>query len=116
MLNEHVRELTDDNWEGEVLNAAGTVLVDFWAEWCAPCRMLAPAIDQLATEFAGRVTVGKLNVDDHGAVAERYGIRSIPTLLVFRGGKIVEQRVGVLPKAELARLLESHAAATASAT
>ena len=105
-MNEHVKELTDGNWDAEVLQAKGTVLVDFWASWCAPCRMIAPSIESLATEFKDRAKVGKLNVDDNPKVAERYRITSIPTLLVFRGGQIVEQRVGAAPQAEMASLIE----------
>jgi thioredoxin 1 len=82
------------------------VLVDFWAEWCAPCRMIAPAIDALATSYAGRVKVGKLNVDESPAVAEAFGVRSIPTLVVFKGGKVVEQQVGALPQPRIAQMLE----------
>ncbi|MBI3932465.1 MAG: thioredoxin [Acidobacteria bacterium] len=112
-MNENVRELTTENWESEVLSAAEPVLVDFWAEWCAPCRMIAPTIDALATEYAGRVKVGKLNVDENEEIAGRYGIRSIPTLLVFRGGAVVEQRVGAAPKADVARILDAHVGAPA---
>ena len=109
-MNEHVRELTDENWDREVLQAPGTVLVDFWAPWCPPCRMIAPSIDALGAEFQGRAKVGKLNVDDNPRVAERYRISSIPTLLVFRGGQLAEQRVGALPKAEIASLIERQLA------
>ena len=105
-MNEHVSELTDGNWDGEVLKAEGTVLVDFWASWCPPCRMIAPSIESLAAEFKGRAKVGKLNVDDNPEVAARYRITSIPTLLVFRGGQLVDQRVGALPKTEIASLIE----------
>lgn len=114
-MNENVRVFTSDNWDKDVLAAAGPVLVDFWAEWCAPCRMIAPTIEALAAEFAGRVTVGKLNVDENEAVASRYEIRSIPTLLVLKGGQVVEQRVGAASREELTRLLASHAVETARA-
>jgi thioredoxin len=113
-LNEHVRELTSANWEAEVLKAGEPVLVDFWAAWCAPCRAIAPTIDALAQQYAGKVKVGKLNVDEHGEIAEKYGIRSIPTLLVFRSGEVADQRVGALPRPQLEQLLEQHAASTAS--
>jgi thioredoxin 1 len=105
-VNEHVRELTDGNWDGEVLKSADTVLVDFWAPWCPPCRMIAPSIEALAEEFKGRAKVGKLNVDDNPEVAARYRITSIPTLLLFRGGQLVDQRVGAAPKPEIASLIE----------
>ena len=110
-MNQQVQELTQANWEREVLKADGPVLVDFWAEWCGPCRALGPTIDQLATDYAGRVKVGKLNVDANGEISQRYGVQAIPTLLVFNAGKVVEQRVGLVPKAELVRLLEGQIAA-----
>jgi len=113
-MNENVRELTTDNWETEVLQSEEPVLVDFWAEWCPPCRAIAPTIDELATEFSGRVKVGKLDVDSHDQIAGRYGVRSIPTLLVFAKGQVVEQRVGALPKSELVKLLDGQLAGAAN--
>lgn len=98
--------LTDEAFENDVLDADQPVLVDFWAPWCGPCRVLGPTIDQLAEEFAGRVTVGKLNVDDNPETAARYGVRSIPTLLLIQDGEVVDQTVGVAPKEQLARTLE----------
>jgi len=112
-VSEKVRVFTDENFEAEVLRAAEPVLVDFWAAWCAPCRMVAPAVEAVAEEFAGRVRVGKLDVDGNGATAERYGISGIPALLVFRDGRVVDQRIGAVPKSELVRLLEAHAPAAA---
>jgi thioredoxin 1 len=112
-LNDKIQVLNSGNWDREVLQSKEPVLVDFWAEWCAPCRMIAPHIDALAQEYAGRVKVGKLDVDQSCDIAGRYGIRSIPTLLIFRDGKVVEQRVGALPKQELARLLDQHVGAGA---
>jgi thioredoxin 1 len=107
-LNETVRVLTSQNWENEVANSPEPVLVDFWAEWCPPCRQLAPTIDALAQEYAGRVKVGKLNVDEHQDVAARFGIHAIPALLVFRGGQLIDQRLGNLPREEVRRLLETQ--------
>jgi thioredoxin 1 len=107
-LSDKVRVFTDDNFDVEVLRAAGPVLVDFWATWCPPCRVIAPFIDAVAEEFDGRARVGKVDVDQNPAVAERYGVQSIPTLLVFKDGKVVDARIGAVPRAELARLLDSQ--------
>jgi len=108
-LNQSTQVFTDENWEAEVLEAEGTVLVDFWAAWCPPCRALSPLVDELALEYEGRVKVGKLDVDGSPEVAARYGITSIPTLLVFQGGQVVAQRVGALPRAELRSWLDAIA-------
>jgi len=109
-VNADVIVLTDDNWTSEVLEAKEPVLVDFWAEWCAPCRMIAPAIEALATSYSGRVRVGKLNVDENPAVAQAVGVRSIPTLLVFKGGKVVDQQIGAVPQPRIAQMLERQLA------
>jgi len=114
-VNANIKVLTTDNFEQEVLQSAEPVLVDFWATWCPPCRLIAPTIEALADEYQGRVKVAKLDVDEHGELAGRYGIRSIPTLLLFKGGEVVEQRVGALPRPELVRLLDQHVEARASA-
>jgi thioredoxin 1 len=113
-LSEHVRILTSEAWETEVLASKGTYLVDFWAPWCPPCRVLGPLVDALAQETAGVVQVGKVNVDDHPDVASRYGITSIPTLLLFRNGALVEQRVGALPMGDLRRLVAAPAETSAA--
>jgi len=107
-VNKDVVVLTDDNWKKEVTEAEGPVLVDFWAEWCPPCRMIAPSIDALATAYSGRAKVGKLNVDENPAVAQAFGIRSIPTLLVFKGGKVAEQQIGAVPQPRIAEMLEKQ--------
>jgi thioredoxin 1 len=114
-VNANVKVLTTDNFDQEVLQSAEPVLVDFWATWCPPCRLIAPTIEALADEYQGRVKVAKLDVDEHGELAGRYGVRSIPTLLLFKGGEVVEQRVGALPRPELVRLLDQHVEARASA-
>ncbi len=105
-MNKDVVVLTDDNWKKEVTEAEGPVLVDFWAEWCPPCRMVAPSIDALATAYSGRVKVGKLNVDESPAAAQAFGVRSIPTLLVFKNGKVAEQQIGAVPQPRIAEMLE----------
>jgi thioredoxin 1 len=98
----------DASFDNDVLTSEVPVLVDFWAEWCGPCRMMAPTIDSIATDYAGKAKVGKLNVDDNGGTAMRYGIRGIPTLLLFKGGRVVEQRVGAVGKTEVQKMLDPH--------
>ncbi|MBL7978545.1 MAG: thioredoxin [Bacteroidetes Order II. Incertae sedis bacterium] len=98
--------VTDKTFQAEVLNSNVPVLVDFWAAWCGPCLMIAPAVEQLANEYAGKAKVVKLNVDENQYVASQYGIRSIPTLLVFHKGKVVDQIIGAVPKKKLAAHLD----------
>lgn len=100
-------ELTAANFEETVLKSDKPVLVDFWAEWCGPCRMVGPIVEELAGEYDGKAVIGKLNVDDHQSVAAQFGIRNIPTLLVFKGGEIVDKQVGVAPKNVLAGKLDA---------
>jgi thioredoxin 1 len=102
--------VTDDNFAGEVEKASGLVVVDFWATWCGPCRMIAPILDQLSEEFAGRVKVTKLDVDANQKTGARFQVRSIPTLLFFKDGKLVDQVIGAVPKPVLAAKFEQHAA------
>jgi thioredoxin 1 len=107
-MSEKVLTLTDEKWKEDVLASPQPVLVDFWAEWCAPCKMMAPSIEALAEEFDGRIRVGKLNVDENAATSEKYDIRGIPTIMIFKGGEVKEQVVGVTSKENLARLVERH--------
>lgn len=109
MASEHVAEFTDDNFEAEVLKSSEPVLVDFWAEWCQPCRILAPTIDELAGEFAGRVKVGKVDTDKNRDVSFKYGISAIPTVILFKGGEVVDKFVGLTKKDDLAAALEKAA-------
>ena len=97
-MADNVLEITDDNFEDTVLNSDTPIVVDFWAEWCGPCKMIAPSLEQLADEYTGTFKVGKLNVDDNRETAMKYGIRSIPTLLVIKEGDVAEQIVGAHPK------------------
>lgn len=99
--------VTDDTFETDVLKAAGPVLVDFWAEWCGPCKQIAPALHEVAERYEGRVTVAKLNVDIAGETAAKYGVRSIPTLLLFKNGEVAAQKVGAGPKSALFSWIES---------
>ncbi len=101
-------EFTDSNFEAEVLKSSTPVLVDFWAEWCGPCKMIAPVVEELAKELSGKLKVGKVDVDNNQQIAMKFGIRSIPTLLVFKGGKVVDQLVGAVPKKALIDKLTPH--------
>lgn len=100
-------EITDSNFN-EVLNTDKPVLVDFWAEWCGPCKMIGPVVKELASEYEGRAVIGKVNVDENPGTAAQFGIRSIPTLLVFKNGEIVDKQIGAVPKAVLAGKLDAQ--------
>ena len=99
-------EITDANFETEVLKSESPVLIDFWAEWCGPCKAIGPIVEELAGEYAGRLKVGKVNVDVSGQIAANYGIRSIPTLLLFKDGGLQDQLVGALPKSEVVKMVD----------
>jgi thioredoxin 1 len=108
MSTEHVKNFTDNNFEADVLKSGEPVLVDFWAEWCGPCKRLAPTVDALAAEYAGKMTVGKLNVDENPNVSFKYQVRGIPTLLLFKGGQVVESVVGLAQKEDLKKVIDKH--------
>jgi len=107
-MSDNVLEVTDQNFEDEVLKSEKPVLVDFWAEWCAPCRMLAPTVDQISEEFSGQAKVVKLDVDSNAETSAKYNIKGIPTLLLFKGGEIQDQIVGAASKDNIARMIQSQ--------
>jgi thioredoxin 1 len=108
MASENTNTFSDAEFDQDVLQSDVPVLVDFWAEWCGPCRMMAPTVDAIAEQYQGKIKVGKLNVDHNGNTAARYQIRGIPTLLLFKGGQVVEQRVGAIGKSDVEKMLEPH--------
>jgi len=110
MAGNETLTFNDKAFDTDVLQAEVPVLVDFWAEWCGPCRQMTPTIDTLASEYTGKVKIGKLNVDDNGQTAMRYNVRSIPTLLLFKNGQVVEQRVGAMGKGEVQKMIDAHIA------
>ena len=107
MVSEYVKEITEANFEDEVIKSPQPVVIDLWAEWCMPCRMIAPIIEELAQEYDGKVKFGKLNVDENRNIAIRYSIQAIPTLLIFKDGQLVQKFVGLRSKADLKREIDS---------
>ncbi|QJR13978.1 thioredoxin TrxA [Usitatibacter palustris] len=106
--NETIVHITDDTFESEVLQSNTPVLVDYWAEWCGPCKMIAPALDQIAQEYRGRLKIAKLNIDENQATPPKYGIRGIPTLMLFKNGNIEATKVGAVSKSQLAAFIDSN--------
>ena len=106
--SENLMEITDGNFQSEIAGAQGLAMVDFWAEWCAPCRLIGPSVAQLADQYAGQVKVGKLDVDSNQRTAAQFNVRSIPTILFFKDGQVVDTVVGALPKQVLERKLQEH--------
>ena len=107
-MSEHIQYVSDATFDAEVLQSPLPVLVDYWAEWCGPCRMIAPILDEIAKEYAGRLSVAKLNVDENQQTPQKYGIRGIPTLMLFKNGNIEATKVGALSKSQLAAFIDSH--------
>ncbi len=110
MANELIKQVTDATFETEVINAGSPVLVDFWAEWCGPCKMIAPILDEVATSYNGKLQVAKMNVDDNREVPAKFGIRGIPTLMVFKDGQLAATKVGALSKAQLTAFIDQQLA------
>lgn len=107
-MSDKIVHVTDASFEADVVNAAAPVLVDFWAEWCGPCKMIAPILDEVAAEYEGKVTIAKLNIDQNSATPPKFGIRGIPTLLLFKDGQIAATKVGALSKTQLKEFLDSN--------
>lgn len=107
-MSDKILQLTDDSFQNDVLNAAGPVLVDFWAEWCGPCKMIAPILDEISEEYQGKITIGKLNIDQNPTTPQQFGIRGIPTLLLFKDGGVAATKVGALSKTQLKEFLDAN--------
>lgn len=107
-MSENIVKVSDDSFESDVLSAKGPVLVDYWAEWCGPCKQIAPVLDELAGEYDGKLTIAKLNVDENPETPPRYGIRGIPTLMLFKDGEVAGTKVGAVSKSQLAEFVDQH--------
>ena len=107
-MSEHIHYVTDDSFPAEVLQSEQPVLVDYWAEWCGPCKMIAPILDDIAKSYAGRLKVAKLNIDDNQTTPATYGVRGIPTLMLFKNGAVEATKVGMMSKSQLAAFIDSH--------
>lgn len=107
-VSEKILHLSDADFDEKVLKAAGPILVDYWAEWCGPCKMIAPVLEDIAKEYDGKLTIAKLNIDDNPATPQRYGVRGIPTLMLFKGGEVEATKVGALSKSQLAAFLDNN--------
>ena len=107
-MSEHIHYVTDGNFEAEVLQSDKPVLVDYWAEWCGPCKMIAPILDDVAKEYAGKLKVAKLNIDENQETPAKFGIRGIPTLMLFKGGNVEATKVGALSKSQLTAFIDSN--------
>lgn len=107
-MSEQINTISDSSFEQDVLQAEGLVLVDYWAEWCGPCKMIAPVLEEIATEYAGKVKVCKLNIDDNKDTPPKYAVRGIPTLMLFKNGNVEATKVGALSKSQLAAFLDNH--------
>lgn len=114
MGSDKIIHLTDDSFDTDVLKADGAILVDFWAHWCGPCKMIAPILDEIADEYQGKLTVAKLNIDHNPGTAPKYGIRGIPTLLLFKNGEVAATKVGALSKGQLKEFLDANLAGSGS--
>ena len=108
MSNDLIKHVTDATFEAEVLKAAGPVLVDYWAEWCGPCKMIAPVLDDIATTYEGKLTIAKLNIDDNQETPAKHGVRGIPTLMLFKDGDVAATKVGALSKSQLQAFLDAN--------
>ena len=108
MASDKILILNEDNFDGEVTQRSPPILVDFWAGWCAPCKIIVPSLEELAEELSGRAHVAKVDVDENGDLANRFGIMSIPTLIVFKNGKVVDQLIGAAPKPQIRALIDKH--------